>query len=206
VSEARPKQVPRRQMLRGAVGGLLGMVGVELLLGCEFFAPTAVPGQFGATIDAGAKSAFPPALPAQANLDVQGIFNIALAKAYLVHLSAETPLLLQGAALKRLLASESWTKDSDGSYWLALYQKCVHLGCRVPFRDDCHSFKCPCHGSHYAVDGEYLDGPAPRSLDRFALSFQGDHVIIDTGKFNNMVARPMNQTRLISTNGTDCSA
>ncbi len=63
--------------------------------------------------------------------------------------------------------AQDWVKDSDGTYWLALYQVCVHLGCKVPFRDDCHSFKCPCHGSHYNIDGEYLDGPAPRSLDRF---------------------------------------
>ena len=63
--------------------------------------------------------------------------------------------------------AQDWVKDSDGTYWLALYQVCVHLGCKVPFRDDCNSFKCPCHGSHYNIDGEYLDGPAPRSLDRF---------------------------------------
>jgi cytochrome b6-f complex iron-sulfur subunit len=34
----------------------------------------------------------------------------------------------------------------------------VHL---VPFRDECNSFKCPCHGSHYNVDGEWLGKPAP---------------------------------------------
>jgi Rieske Fe-S protein len=44
-----------------------------------------------------------------------------------------------------------------------------------------------CHGSHYHVTGEYLDGPAPRSLDRFALSFNGEDVVIDTGTLNNLM-------------------
>src|SRR6266487_1077925 len=78
-----------------------------------------------------------------------------------------------------------------------LYRRRVHLGCTVPFRNDCNSFKCPCHGSHYNVDGEYLDGPAPRSLDRFAMSFSGTDVIVSTGTLNNTVPHPDASTRLI---------
>ena len=94
--------------------------------------------------------------------------------------------------------AQDWVQDKDGTYWLALYQVCVHLGCKVPFRDDCNSFKCPCHGSHYNIDGEYLDGPAPRSLDRFVLTFDGsDNVVVDTGKLNQHVERPDATTRLL---------
>ncbi len=113
---------------------------------------------------------------------------------------------MQGATLGDQLAAETILKDSDGSYWIALYQRCVHQGCTVPFRDDCVSFKCPCHGSHYNVDGEYLDGPAPRSLDRFALSFQGEDVVIDTGTLNNRVTRPDATTLLIPVPAVQCSA
>src|SRR5205085_1146884 len=87
----------------------------------------------------------------------------------------------------------STTAAADGSLWVALYQRCVHLGCTVPFRDDCVSFKCPCHGSHYNVDGEYLDGPAPRSLDRFAMSLgsgPSGTVTVSTGTLNNTVPHP----------------
>jgi cytochrome b6-f complex iron-sulfur subunit len=28
-------------------------------------------------------------------------------------------------------------------------------------------FECPCHGSKYQEDGTYIEGPAPRDLDRF---------------------------------------
>jgi cytochrome b6-f complex iron-sulfur subunit len=63
---------------------------------------------------------------------------------------------------------------------MPLYQKCVHLGCRVPFCQQSQWFECPCHGSKYNDAGEYQLGPAPRGLDRFAVSMEGDQVIVDT--------------------------
>lgn len=52
---------------------------------------------------------------------------------------------------------------------VALYQKCVHLGCRVPWCSTSQWFECPCHGSQYNRVGEKKGGPAPRGLDRFAV-------------------------------------
>jgi cytochrome b6-f complex iron-sulfur subunit len=52
---------------------------------------------------------------------------------------------------------------------VALYQKCVHLGCRVPSCATSKWFECPCHGSQYNQVGEKKAGPAPRGLDRFAM-------------------------------------
>jgi cytochrome b6-f complex iron-sulfur subunit len=205
-AEMARKGLSRRQVLRRAVGGVLGLVGAEAIAGSlAMFYPN-LAGQFGSPIDVGAKSIFPASLPHDAELDSKGIFYKAAAKAYIVHLSADTQFVLPTSVLGNQLDAESWVKDSDGTYWVALYQKCVHLGCKVPFRDDCHSFKCPCHGSHYNVDGEYLDGPAPRSLDRFDITFQGADLIVNTGKINSAVERPDTQTRLISTDGTACSA
>jgi len=63
----------------------------------------------------------------------------------------------------------------------ALYQKCPHLGCKVPFCATSNQFECPCHGSVYNIKGEYLDGPAPRGMDRFPLRIENDQVVIDTG-------------------------
>lgn len=64
---------------------------------------------------------------------------------------------------------------------MPLYQRCVHLGCRVPFCQQSQWFECPCHGSKYNTAGEYKLGPAPRSLDRFTISVTetGD-VMVDT--------------------------
>ena len=63
---------------------------------------------------------------------------------------------------------------------MALYQRCVHLGCKVPFCVASQWFECPCHGSKYNKAGEYKLGPAPRGLDRFAITVDGDTVTVDT--------------------------
>jgi len=65
---------------------------------------------------------------------------------------------------------------------VVLYQKCPHLGCRVPNCVSSQWFECPCHGSQYNRVGEKKGGPAPRGMDRFqfVVSNAGD-VVIDTG-------------------------
>jgi cytochrome b6-f complex iron-sulfur subunit len=64
---------------------------------------------------------------------------------------------------------------------VALYQKCVHLGCKVPWCATSQWFECPCHGSKYNRVGEKQGGPAPRGLDRFVVTVSGDKLSIDTG-------------------------
>src|SRR4051812_11418562 len=63
---------------------------------------------------------------------------------------------------------------------VALYQKCVHLGCRVPWCKSSQWFECPCHGSKYSRVGEKKGGPAPRGLDRVATSVDGGILVVDT--------------------------
>jgi cytochrome b6-f complex iron-sulfur subunit len=65
--------------------------------------------------------------------------------------------------------------------FVALYQKCVHLGCRVPQCETSQWFECPCHGSQYNRVGEKKGGPAPRGLDRFATEVSGNVLTVDTG-------------------------
>ncbi|MCI0518737.1 MAG: Rieske 2Fe-2S domain-containing protein [Chloroflexi bacterium] len=51
----------------------------------------------------------------------------------------------------------------------ALYKVCTHLGCLYNWNSQEGKFICPCHGSQFQASGEYIRGPAPRSLDRFVL-------------------------------------
>lgn len=188
----------RRQLLRGAVALTAGLVGIESIgAGLVFIYPTLV-GAFGGKITLQPKASYPAALPGEFDFDKgKGIVYEASAKSYIMHLAPETPFVLSGSQLSDLLDSENLVKDTDGSYWLAIYQRCVHLGCKFLFRNDCQSFKCPCHGSHYNVDGEWLSGPAPRSNDRFTIDVSGANVIVDTGKLNNTVQHPNDTTRLL---------
>ena len=64
---------------------------------------------------------------------------------------------------------------------VALYQKCPHLGCRVPNCVPSQWFECPCHGSQYNQVGEKKGGPAPRGMDRFAVSVVEGVLTVDTG-------------------------
>ena len=65
---------------------------------------------------------------------------------------------------------------------MAIYQVCVHLGCLVPFIPTEKRFICPCHGSTFERDSQYVRGPAPRNLDQFRVSVVNDNVIVNTGQ------------------------
>jgi cytochrome b6-f complex iron-sulfur subunit len=65
----------------------------------------------------------------------------------------------------------------DGGF-LAVYRRCTHLGCAVPYDPSVGKFVCPCHGSAFTTEGEVLNPPAPRPLDLFHLSLD------ETGEIN----------------------
>ena len=65
---------------------------------------------------------------------------------------------------------------------IALYWKCVHLGCTVPWVAADGEFRCPCHGSVYDRTGVRTAGPAPRPLDTMAVTVDPDGTVhVDTG-------------------------
>lgn len=76
-----------------------------------------------------------------------------------------------------------YTQELEGmeAGYTALYQKCVHLGCRVPECKTSQWFECQCHGSQYNRNGEKKGGPAPRGLDRFPLTVSNGNISVDTG-------------------------
>jgi cytochrome b6-f complex iron-sulfur subunit len=182
VAASAQQRLARRRFLRRSilvVGGLSATVGVAGAL--HMLYPN-LNGQWGGLLNVGSRADFPAALPEKFKLNQAGVFYQITAKTFIIHLDKRTAFLAAGNALAQILIDELFTSDQDGSYWLALYQRCTHLGTPVAFRNECVSFKCPSHGAHYHCDGEYLDGPAPRSMDRFPLSIQNEHILIDTSQ------------------------
>jgi cytochrome b6-f complex iron-sulfur subunit len=62
----------------------------------------------------------------------------------------------------------------------ALYQKCPHHGCRVPWCASSQWVECPCHQSQYNRAGEKKGGPAPRGMDQFPVAVDKGNVVVDT--------------------------
>ena len=104
-----------------------------------------------------------------------------------------------GGDPKHFLDGQFWLVNLDpaesrpggsggGGGLLALWHKCPHLGCTVPWRPefsyegDKGWFRCPCHGSTYTKAGIRVLGPAPRSMDTMAISIDGSgNITVQTG-------------------------
>ena len=95
---------------------------------------------------------------------------------------------IKAGAIESLREGEV-TYRSDGRFYLvkidgqvkALYQRCPHLGCRVPYCKSSGRFECPCHASVFNRKGEYIRGPAPRGMDSFPVRVDDGVVVVDTG-------------------------
>ena len=65
----------------------------------------------------------------------------------------------------------------------ALSTTCTHLGCTPNWLEAEQKFKCPCHGSGFYKDGVNFEGPAPRPLERYAISLADDgQLLVDKSR------------------------
>jgi cytochrome b6-f complex iron-sulfur subunit len=158
--------VSRRQFFNRAItatfGSFLALQGLYYL---AFFWPK-LTGGFGADIDAGLITDLENQVHTSDGATLP--LFIPEAKAYLV-------------PAPPTLSAEFEGKSVEAGGLMALFQRCVHLGCRVPWCATSQGFECPCHGSKYNAIGEYFGGPAPRNLDRFVVELVDDRFIIKTG-------------------------
>jgi len=160
--------ITRRQFLTKALRISFGaFAGIQLISYLGFFWPK-ISGGFGSKVDAGTVEELKNQI-FQSDGSVLPAF-IPSARAYVLPLS-------DAAASKSQFSSGGTVAEG----LVAVYQRCVHLGCRVPWCNSSQGFECPCHGSKYNMVGEYFAGPAPRNLDRFNVSVVSGRFIIDTG-------------------------
>lgn len=168
VMEVTPEEsgVSRRQFFNRAItvtfGSFMALMGINSL---AFFWPK-LSGGFGADIDAGPISDLESKVFASDG-SILPLF-VPEARAYLVPAPSTLSEQFDGRSV-------------EVGGLMALFQRCVHLGCRVPWCAPSQGFECPCHGSKYNSIGEYFAGPAPRNLDRFVVELQGSNFIIKTG-------------------------
>lgn len=75
-------------------------------------------------------------------------------------------------------SQQVWIVRQKGRLF-ALSTICTHLGCIPNWMAADAKFKCPCHGSGFYMDGVNFEGPAPRPLERFKISLEGDTIVVD---------------------------
>jgi Rieske Fe-S protein len=57
-----------------------------------------------------------------------------------------------------------WLVKKSATQVAVLNQACPHVGCKLSFNAATKQFDCPCHASHFSIDGTRLSGPAPRGM------------------------------------------
>ena len=163
--------VTRRQFFNRTTGTLLGAsLGAfgASLIGYLWYGAS---GGFGSKISAGKLDDIRAGIRAN-----KGFFYMAEARAWITEYPKDA--LAKGQAT---YGSQSAVFAGMQAGIVALYQKCPHLGCRVPECKSSQYFECQCHGSQYNRVGEKKGGPAPRGMDRFGVSVSNGVVTIDTG-------------------------
>ncbi|MEO5680358.1 MAG: ubiquinol-cytochrome c reductase iron-sulfur subunit [Acidimicrobiales bacterium] len=161
--------VTRRQFLNRSVGGMFAFALSGFGAACIAFLWPSLKGGFGSKITVG------PLADAVAKMKTtkEPVYNPE-GRFYL------NPFPKEGVTKAKGIASYSAVIAGYEEGVVALYQKCVHLGCRVPWCASSQWFECPCHGSQYNRVGEKKGGPAPRGLDRFAVVVDGGVITVDT--------------------------
>src|SRR5579872_3168413 len=123
-AEIAQQRLSRRRFLRRSMLTVFGLSAVASVAGSLDMLYPNLKGQFGSSLLVGKKSDFPTAMPKKFLVNTAGVFYRQQAKTYMVHLAKDTPFLLSGTNLTDQLVSETILKASDGTYWIALYQRC----------------------------------------------------------------------------------
>jgi quinol---cytochrome c reductase iron-sulfur subunit, bacillus type len=67
------------------------------------------------------------------------------------------------------------------NHWIAVSNRCAHLGCPVRWVDAALRFICPCHGGVYNLRGQVTGGPPVRPLDRFYTRLNTSTGLVEIG-------------------------
>ena len=84
-------------------------------------------------------------------------------------------------------APDSVTLDAENRTFIIREKKggiyaisalCTHLGCLTRWNDDKMVIACPCHGTTFSKTGCVIEGPALKSLPRFAVRLNDKNEIL----------------------------
>lgn len=97
-------------------------------------------------------------------------------------MGSETALPPTDAVPEPITTGKFWWVNTEDQGPLAIYMVCTHLGCLYKWEQANNRFECPCHGSKFTREGLFIEGPAPRSLDTFAITIENGEIGVNTGR------------------------
>ncbi|MBE7474044.1 MAG: Rieske 2Fe-2S domain-containing protein [Anaerolineales bacterium] len=167
--------VTRREFLNYAWLASIALLTVQGIgMGLWFAFPNFKEGQFGGNFPIGDAAGALPEVNSGPKAYVDGKF-------WLVNLDTE----VDGQSRKGIMA---------------IYKVCTHLGCLYEWVPMTNRFECPCHGSKFQLSGDYIAGPARRSLDRFVIqAVAPDGSIKETDAEGNPLEINGDETLIIDT-------
>jgi cytochrome b6-f complex iron-sulfur subunit len=169
--------ISRRRLLRTSLGAGVGLWLAEVTAGSIGFLWPNLSGGFGGKVTIGKFS----------DLKLQNS-SLPLDQGFPAYVQdARAFIVLIDTSRQEFVPGEDKSGEGTAINVRPLYQRCPHLGCKPNPCLKNFWFECPCHGSRYdrlgikAAGTQF--GPAPRSMDRFAGTVDGDGVLtLDTGK------------------------
>lgn len=87
----------------------------------------------------------------------------------------------QPGAVSHVAAGRFYVTRVDEGF-LAMWQRCTHLGCTIPWDEAAGEFRCPCHSTVFNIRGEVISGPAPRPMDLFPVEIRDGEIFVDTSR------------------------
>ncbi|RJP50198.1 MAG: ubiquinol-cytochrome c reductase iron-sulfur subunit [Anaerolineaceae bacterium] len=160
MDKSEDKQFGRRNFMKAAIAGIGGLIGAA-------FGLPAIPYIMG------------PALQKESDNWIQlgSVSKVELNIPTLFKKTIET----QTGWINTEEEISVYVLTSNGQDYFVMSNVCTHLGCRVRWIPENDGFFCPCHNGVFSKDGNVVDGPPPRPLDRFESKVEDGVIFIKRG-------------------------
>ncbi|TAK35992.1 MAG: ubiquinol-cytochrome c reductase iron-sulfur subunit [Chloroflexota bacterium] len=96
---------------------------------------------------------------------------------------AEFTIFRKDGWLEESVSKSVWVVRTGDADFAVYNPRCTHLGCIVSWRPEETAFFSPCHGGVFALTGEVLAGPPPRSLDKLDWKVDGGKLVVNFKDF-----------------------
>lgn len=95
----------------------------------------------------------------------------------------------EDAYIREIVTRDIWVVNLPSGGLTVYSPTCPHLSCHYNWDAVRERFVCPCHESHFALDGAVLKGPAPRPLDTLPAKVENGELYIEWERFEPGTSR-----------------